>query len=224
MQKASPTRFGVWILESGFYCVTNTFAILSGLLCAKKRTVDWYRLLSLLLTVLFWCCIMVAVFYCFYPEVLETTDILIFLFPPLNGRYWYITCYVLMFSMIPYMNMVVYNLGKKQYQCFFLILFVLLSIIPTVGKTDFFRAGNGYSPWWLIYNYFIGAYFNKYGFWKLQKSSLGGILGINVILAVLSVYFEWEMGLQYILPFIVGNAVCLFGIFYNIKVEKAGKM
>lgn len=217
--KGNPTWFGVWILEICFYCVTNTFAILSGFLCAKKRIVDWYRLLSLLITVLFWCCIMVAVFYFLYPEDLKTANALIFLFPSLNGRYWYITCYVLMFCMIPYINIVVRSLGKKQYQRFLLILFILLSIIPTVGKTDFFRVGNGYSPWWLIYNYLIGAYFNRYGFWKLRKKTLVGIFGINVILAMLSVYFEWEMGLQYISPFIVGNAVCLFGILYNIKVE-----
>ncbi len=213
---------GTWILEIIFYCVTNAFAILSGFLYAKKKVVNYYRLLNLLAIVFFWSIVICAAFKIALPSVVSKENVFYGLFPVLQGRYWYITCYILMFLMIPYINIIVRTLDQKKYKSFLLLLFILLSVFPTVCKTDFFRTGNGYSPWWLIFNYFIGAYFSIYGFGTIKKWKLFLIFCINTFLVFLCVLSDQKIidGLQYTSPMIVGNAVCLFGMLHNVNIKK----
>lgn len=144
-----------------FNCSVNIFAILTGFIYISKNQIRNKSIIILLVTAFFWClCIFVCLkIYC--PSIFTSIKIYIAaLFPPLIGRYWYLTCYVFLFFCIPYLNFFINLIDKKNMQKFLIILFFYFSLVSTFLHTDFFRIENGYSPFWLIYCYCIGAYIN----------------------------------------------------------------
>ncbi len=153
----------LWMI---FYIIivssVNIFAMLSGYLYSNKTTIKNKNIVSLLLNTIFYYFLITAVFVIFSKDTLSIKDIITGIFPPMFGKNWYIVCYVFMFFCIPYINLFVKEIPKKAFEKLLILLFVLLSIVPTFGLYDYFRTNYGYSPWWLIYCYMIGSYIKLY--------------------------------------------------------------
>ena len=152
----------VTIILIVFYTSVNIFAIISGYLNIKKIYNRSNRIIELVFIMLFWCIVITMIFYLFNISNFRDyglSGIKQGLFPILYGRYWYITCYFLVFFMIPYINKLCTSLKKENFKKLLIILFVLLSVIPcALFNNDLFKILNGYSPFWLIYCYMLGAY------------------------------------------------------------------
>lgn len=144
------------------YLSVNIFAMLSGYLYIDKKNIKYNNIFQLITTTFFYCLIITVIFYGFNIFRIREQGIVYFIssiVPPIVGRYWYITSYVLLFFMIPYMNFLIHNISKDKLKKMLCILLILLSVIPTlIGLRDLFSINNGYSPFWLIYCYMLGAY------------------------------------------------------------------
>lgn len=140
----------------------NVFGIITGWLNCDKKYYKWNRIIELLLTVLFWCVVITALLFPILHNRLTLNDFIIVLFSALKGRYWYITSYVFIFFLMPYLNRIVTSLDRNEFKKMLIILLILLSLLPTFFKTDFFKSNGGMSPLWLMVCYFIGAYIKKY--------------------------------------------------------------
>lgn len=227
----------VLLLNVIFYTSVDIFAILSGYLCITKEKNKNVRIIELLFIVIYYCILIPIIFYGFNLfnirncELIETIKNI---FPILKGRYWYITCYVFLFFMIPYLNRFIKSIDKKYLEKFLIILFILLSIIPNIGgMVDYFRIENGYSPFWLIYCYMIGAYanlyINKYENKKLIKQSMMYLIiafGFNVIIrdSTFLVFGDVKRGdwfINYISPFIIIISLNLVLLFKNINIKNS---
>ncbi len=167
------TVFYVIIVSS-----VNVFAMLSGYLYVDKKVIRNRNIVNLLLTIAFYYIVITACYYTGFAKAINPKELLLGIFPPFFGKNWYWVCYLIMFFCIPYLNLFINNISKNTHQKLLMVLFVLLSIVPTLGFTDFFKTSNGYSPWWLIYCYLIGGYIKKSGGY-IQRS------GINISLFVL---------------------------------------
>jgi hypothetical protein len=80
------------------------------------------------------------------------------MFPFIFRRYWFVTTYIILYFLAPYINKLLDNLSKEdnvKLICFF-VFFV--SFLPTFTKLDFY--GNELIQF--IMFYIIGAYFKKY--------------------------------------------------------------
>lgn len=82
------------------------------------------------------------------------------LIPVIDGRYWYPVSYILLFFLIPFLNVVINKLDKKDLECMIKILFIFFCITSVFGLYDFFKIYNRYSPVWLIYLYILGGILN----------------------------------------------------------------
>lgn len=213
-----------------FYCSVNVFAMLTGYLQVRRENVRSASLLKLLLTAFVYCAGAVAVamrvkpkLFTYFPELMAQA-----LFPPLAGRYWYLTCYVLLFVMIPYLNTMVRHLRERQMRVMLLMLLALLSVATTFGQADYFRINTGYSPFWLMFCYLVGAYI------RLHLEHLSGkaaakwlwLAGANLALTV----FLWEhwgtdvikskyLILEYTSPIMVVNAAIFVLVFARVDVR-----
>lgn len=149
------------------YSSVDIFGILSGYLNVNKENNKNKRIVELLAIVLFYGIVISVIFYGFNIYNIRsygTRELIYNIFPVLIGSYWYITSYTFLFFMIPYINKFCKLVGKKDLKKLLLTIFILLTIIPNIfGMVDFFRVLNGYSPFWLIYCYLIGAYIKLYG-------------------------------------------------------------
>ena len=154
-------------------------------------------------------------------------------FPVFDGKYWYIVCYTFLFFLIPYINEFINSLSKEKHFKFLIIVFILLSVLPNMFfLVDFFRVNNGYSPFWLIYLYMIGAYIKKYVNTKETKKvnikillSLLVAFILNLLVKIItnkifghSVKEEWFI--NYISPFIIIASIYIVIKFISLDMKE----
>lgn len=81
--------------------------------------------------------------------------------PISSGRWWFVSCYVLLFFISPFLNKMIELLKKSEFRILLIILFVSLSVIPSffvhVNTTEVGQSIAG-----LIFIYLIGAYIRIY--------------------------------------------------------------
>lgn len=214
----------------------NVFGILSGYLSINKQKNKNKRIVELILILLFYCLVIPSIFYGFNLFDVRNTssikEIIYDYFPILAGNYWYITCYVFLFFMIPYINKFCNMLDQKTYKKLLTILFILLIILPNVLLVDLFRIQGGYSPFWLIYCYMIGGYLRIYNVNmpndKIIKSFvltycisfLLNCLIRNLGYIFLGRVVRANLLINYISPFTLILSVLIFLYFKNINVNK----
>lgn len=226
----------VTIILIVFYTSVNIFAIISGYLNVKKIHNQSNRIIELIFIMLFWCIVITMIFYLFNFSSFRDyglSGIKQGIFPILYGRYWYITCYFLLFFMIPYINKLCTSLKKEDLKKLLIILFVLLSVIPCIlFNNDLFKILNGYSPFWLIYCYMIGAYLKLYEIkWDKKKIILLIIMflllayNIRIIEKVLESKklinrIEGDWFINYISPTTVLISILTLCLFSKININK----
>jgi len=88
------------------------------------------------------------------------------LFPITTGAWWFSTTYFVLFLIHPYLNMLLNNLEKRQYQNYLALLLLIWCIIPTF--TTYSLASNPLLEFVLFYS--IAGYIRLYGFGKKLKS------------------------------------------------------
>ena len=212
------------------YSSVDVFAMLTGYLCVNKTRNSTTRLVDLLATVAFYCVTIFAGFMIFSHSIFSGNIKLCVesIFPPITGGYWYVVCYALVFMLIPYLNTFIKALDEKRFATLIAILFVMLSIITTFGFYDYFKVGRGYSSFWLIFCYFVGAFIKLYGkkYFDLSKTKLLCITAVNVLV----VWGFWFFGkgvvatfayhlFQYTSPFMVVNAAASLLLFEKISLD-----
>ena len=169
------------IINNIFLASVNVFCIITGYLYAEKKKTHCKNVIDIIFTMIFYSIIITVVFYSFdFYNVrnLGKLELLRSLFPPMVGRYWFVTCYVFLFFMINYINKFLNILNKKQHRILIIIIFVFFSLFSEMGAYDYFRIQWGYSPFWLIYLYMIGSYIKKY---KIKISYLLRIFCLIII-------------------------------------------
>ena len=223
-----------------FYLSVDTFGIISGFLSWKKEKVKYKRIVELIFITFFYAFVITLIFYIFNLYNIRNLGnriIIHSLFPSLIGRNWYITCYILLFFLMPYLNFFINKISRESYKKMLIVLFILLSILPNVfWLTDFFIVNNGYSPFWLIYCYLLGAYAGKYlSDLKIKKKHIitliccivGGVLGNALVRIITPMIYDHVMYdswfLNYVSPFNVAASVIMVLLFNNIKINLKNK-
>lgn len=163
----------------------NVFGILTGYLNVYKNDYKWNRIIDLLVSVIFWCIVITVIMGFFSDKMNGVKDYISSLCPPLFDRYWYIVSYIFVYFMMPYLNKFVNSISKDTLKKFLIVILILLSVIPTLGYTDFFRTNTGSSAIWLTTCYLFGAYIRKYGNDYKIKSKKIILFFISISLGIL---------------------------------------
>lgn len=160
-----------------------------------------------------------------YPIGLK--EIIKSIFPTIFALNWYITCYLLLYLIYPYLNEIIYKRTKAELLTCVFIMFVLYQGINYIHYGHFFPSS-------LIE--FIVVYF-EIAYIKLYLKKYNQNIKINVIILLLSIIaipiliiFTNFLGMNITFfqdklqhwggnecPFILINSICLFNIFNNVK-------
>ena len=82
---------------------------------------------------------------------------------PINYQdYWFLANYVLLYLISPILNKVINNSSKNEFRKILLVLFFIISILPSLTAQIAFNNNYGYSLSNFILLYFIGAYLRCY--------------------------------------------------------------
>lgn len=147
-----------WYLYLLCVAAVDLFALLSGYLGYTKRVYGSYRLIELIFTLFFWCTAITCVLRPAAPWLYKSWwAYVVSLCPPIITRYWYIVCYLPVFLLMPYINLLLRKLTLQQADTFCLMLVTVFSVIPALTAHDLFRENFGFSAGWLIVCYIVGA-------------------------------------------------------------------
>lgn len=168
-------------------------------------------------------------------------DLIKSILPISYNQYWFATSYIGMYIFVPFINKLIINLSKEQYQLLIAIGMITFVIMPTfiVGGGDSFIGGISY----FIYLYAVAGYLKKYDISILntRKKCVCLIIIITLIMmtvSIISTYLSmhidaFKKGITYLANqnsiFTVLLSLGIFQVFrfidikYNIIIEKCAK-
>ena len=145
-----------WLLEFLSCVAVNCYAMISGFV-GIKGSFRFHRIVVLWLTVEFYTLLFLGIFKYYFPEMVNSTSIKISVLPFVMEHYWYITAYFGMFFFIPLINIVVKRISLSQCKMIILVTFIGYIVWPFLNSSDPFFLHHGYSTFWILHLYFIGA-------------------------------------------------------------------
>ena len=163
----------------------NLFCLLTGYMMSCKAEINYKRLRSVEIQVLFYTLTGLA-FGCLAHQSLGIGGILVSVFPVVFGHYWFVTAYVIVFLLSPFLNRMIQGLEQKEFLRLLIICYAIWSIIPFFTL----RESNGMF-WnqfiWFVVMYLTGAYIRLTDNRNNKKKYINVIL-ISTLLLVISVF------------------------------------
>ena len=222
-----------WLLETFAYCAVNCYALISGYVNYSSRY-KFSSLLQIWLQALVYSVGIAACMWIWKPEDFSVGGLVSVCLPVLKGGYWYLTAYVGLFVLIPFLNAGINALSEEKAKAYLWLLFCAFSVLPTLARKDVFLTNSGYSAFWLAYLYLIGGCLKKFQWgeslriWQAALVYIGCVLlswgikmGTEGITACLSdgpkSYVNF---ISYISPTMVMATVSLFFTFQKCRVPQ----
>ncbi len=142
----------------------NSFVLVTGYFQSQnkfKQSSVW----SLINASLFYRIVFVILFSCLGLVTLTNLELLQRTFILNIEDYWFITTYLILYCLSPFLNKFIRYVDKRHYEKLLLLLFFLMSVIPYLSGNRIFN-NNGYTLYNFIFLYLIGGYLRKYDITK----------------------------------------------------------
>ncbi len=154
------------IVNSGirplFMVAVNCFVLISGWFSIKFK---FKKILSLNSTLTFWTFVLCAVALFLGIHTINPRNDVLMLVPLLTKRYWFITVYVALCFLSPYLNIFVQALTKGDFKKLLITSICIFVILPTFGAIFNFGTltdDSGYGIVNFILLYLLGRYMRLY--------------------------------------------------------------
>lgn len=197
------------LVYAGCFVAVNCFVLLSGYFqCTSKFKLK--RLLSVWLQVFSW-----SVAICVFQTVIRGTfsagDLLRNFLPITMRRYWFVTAYLLMYAVSPFLNCAIQEMNRKTHLLCCVVLMGIFSVLHNlVYISDFGNVLGGSSFLWFCVMYMVAAYIRLYV--PVQEKHRSGGFAVYAICAVLIAAERFAA--YYITPQIWGQ-VMMESLFYS---------
>lgn len=133
--------------------------------------------------------------------------------PVVMNEYWFITCYIVLSLLVPYIDIVLHNLTKQQ-SLKLLIILMMLMFVQLINSDIINRLVL------TIFAYIVGFCIKKYSddISLIKNTRFIYILSISLFLDILSIYVSRTVGLsfmhsahftQYVLPIVIGSVMLI---------------
>mgnify|MGYP005769969101 CR=1 FL=1 len=201
----------IQFLDSFSLTANSLFILLTGYYYIGKKF-NLRKILSLWGKTLFYCILIFTI----YSILNLKTNFLNSFFPVFSGAYWFITSYIALYFIMPFLNIAINKFSQKQ--CKFLIIFlvILMGVIRIIfNPADLFNSTFMH----MIVIYIIGAYIKKYV--KIEPNKQYFIKYVLVAI-IFTVAITILNVLVRIVPktldvwIIIANILSYFRIFINI--------
>lgn len=157
------------------------------------------------------------------------------IFPLVTEEYWFITAYVILYLLMPFLNAGVEKLERKMLRDLLIVLFVFFSVFKSFLPMKLPTDKNGYDVLWFICLYLLGGYWRKYGCKVFEKricciclylvsavGTVGVAFGLRYLNLKLGIAGAGELAnhvYTYNHLFCLAAAIGLFGIFRGVRIR-----
>lgn len=227
--------YAAWLLESFCIVAVNVYMLISGyFLCTSSFKLS--RLIGLWFQILFYsvCFGLIGAFSGILTETpFDTHYILTLVFPVSMGHYWFLTAYVYLYLLLPFIGKAVKLMSRQQLQWSLALLFFAFCLLKSILPLRLEMDSMGYDCLWYLCVFLAAAYMRRFGVPFLEKKGRGllvyvlcclmifaGTLGLRAVyLKTGSFGLMLKMFLEYnhVLPFLA--AVGLFTALSRLKIQ-----
>lgn len=160
----NPTEVNYYItyfLESLFIVGVNTFILITGYFQINKQSIKFNKVLNLLFIMVFYGAIFYSLALLLGWASFSWLGLLTELFPVLFDLKWFIKVYIVLYLLIPFINIGLNAMTKEIYKKFLIVSIFLFSIypsfLPSPPVTD-----RGYGIITFVLVYAVGGYIKKH--------------------------------------------------------------
>ena len=166
-----------WLFEAAFVIAVNVYVLISSYFLINSDF-KIKKLVKLFIETLFYSVLIFMIFVIIGKEEINLKSLVSNFFPIITKKYWFITVYLAMYIISPLLNIVIKNITQKNYKIMIIILYIICFILDE---------SRGYSLYWFIVLYFVGAYIRLYkNDIKFNKIKCIGIYFLITIIVTIS--------------------------------------
>ena len=231
LEKSNTTTlkgFLIWFLESLCFVAVDCYVLIGSYFLSDSKF-KIKRIIKLWVQTFFYS-ILMYVFFAFIIRQ-ELTDILINFIPVLLKNYWFVTCYIVLLILAPFLNKLIKTLSKEQYTMLLFIIIIIFSVWGTIiDPARTINYGGGYSISWFVCLYIIAGYIKR--FYKNEKNRKITYFIIYLLMSFVNVLAHWLINKYNIKTFepnvlyryfsitVLIAALNLFLFFLNINIKQ----
>lgn len=226
-----------WILEVLCIVAVNAYVLISGYFMVKTEY-SIPKIIGIWCQVFFYS-VVIAVISCLagicdVKEVLCLRNILFYLFPVVNGHYWFASAYILMYLFSPIISYGIKTLEQNQLKLIIYILLIPLCFVPSVSPFELITDDKGNSFVWFIALFAIAGYIRLYGMKFIDKkltaviTYLASVFMIIMCRMGLCTFASQHSGYEYLptitthynFVFVLTASLGFFFIFKNLELKE----
>lgn len=123
------------VLEMGGNLAVVTFVMISGyyLIDNNSLRINIRKVLKLGGIIYFYSIILLCISFFINKDFINKYNIINTFFPISNSLWWFASTYFVLYLLHPFLNKLLLNLSKKQYQVFLISILIIVSIIPNIS-------------------------------------------------------------------------------------------
>lgn len=139
----------IYVMLSGYFLVTSRFKL--------------SKIITLWMSVAFYSFTFKLIFMLCGIEDFSIVSLASCIFPIFTGRYWFITIYVGMYLLFPFLNTLIHSLDKRKHTLLVLVLFLIMSLWSSIHPMFAgMNSGGGWGLAWFVVLYITAAWFRLY--------------------------------------------------------------
>ena len=215
----------LFILISGYFLINSNFKLKKLLLLILEVIFYYYLTIS------------IGLFFHIIPPPNGFKSTVLFFFPIILNKYWFITAYIITYIFSPYLNILAKNMKKNEYKRFLGICLIIWCVIPTFFGV-FFDSSEKLLFFsrllWMFIMYFVGAYIKMYGFKILDTNKKRILCAIgSFLIMILSFLIIYKFRVKFSRNGLVEIAylwtpnnifmfllsISIFGLFLSLKIK-----
>ena len=219
-----------WLMESLSIVAVNCYILISGYFLIKSEF-KWKKFFKIWGEVIFYSVIIYIIIISIGLVKFNIMDAIRSFMPIITNQYWFVTAYLCLYLLSPFINKLLLNLTKKEFIKLLIILIIIFSVITILPSEMLLDKTGGYGIIWFICLYCVAAYIRLYinideknkkylGLYFLLATIITGIIiAIKYICTKVGISDKSGKMLQYDNILIFIESVCLFLYFRNIKIN-----
>lgn len=163
----------VYVLITGYYLGNNS---------TFKFTIYCKRFIKILIPTIFYSIILNLAYHLSEGRIPSVNEMVKSLFPIYNDAYWFVTKYIGLIALSPFLGIILNCINKRIHVLLVLIMLILTcEITPTIGYCHVYDA-DGMSILWFITLFITGSFINKYDICIRIRNNSGKLFIITGLL------------------------------------------
>lgn len=210
----------VFILITGYFMVTSEFDLKKVFNKGKK----------VYLTMIFYSLLITGIFFVINPDLISVPKIFKAFMPFFSKKWYFLSNYLIILALSPFINLILQKLDKKQYRIFCGIVFIVMSVWTTFanmgGFNKVFKITNLVDPYMgksvggFLLMYIIGGYLRRFttGNNKPQLKYLILFFAFCATDFALRIFPQYSSNVygMYNNPLVIGEAITIFLFFRDM--------